>query len=165
MSLTRSRYACEYSCPQIFIFDSVSLVIVQFRASSVEDIASPDCSIDCCVVPREPNHHHDQCTIQYALYRLAWRGWHRLCSSLATKASARSYLSVRHERLKRRSIFWSGDSYWVDGQNHLQDAPLRRAFVYTVDDRNIPVGFWVWKSGNRIVHYDTPDCFICRYTF
>ncbi|KAH8691933.1 hypothetical protein BGW36DRAFT_464533, partial [Talaromyces proteolyticus] len=80
-------YAYKYQCPQVFLFDTRTLVIVQFRASSVQDIREEDCPVDCCVIPwkrLEP----DQCSIPYALYRLASWGYIRLSGTLECKYEA-----------------------------------------------------------------------------
>lgn len=92
----QKRYAYHYDCPQVFIYDSIYLVIVQFKALNREEIKHPQCSIDCWVIPRQLLKRH-QCTIQYGLYQLAWRGWMRLSATLEDgsggekKAIARFY--------------------------------------------------------------------------
>ena len=66
-TLPRS-YAHKYRCPQIFCFDGVYLLMLQFRINkSVDDIRLTGCAVDCWVVPRE--NHGRGCTLRYALYR------------------------------------------------------------------------------------------------
>lgn len=98
-----------------------TLVIVQFRALSLEHIAAEDCPIDICVIPRRMDPHlPDQCTMQYALYRFAWRGWICLCVTLDSKERRpeelmcvrKSLLSL--SGLTRKYEYFSGRPVWVD---------------------------------------------------
>ena len=111
--LTEERYAYEYQCPQVFVFDTKSLVIIQFNASNHRDIAYEDCPIDCCVIPRRMNIEN-QCTMQYALYRLAWRGWIRLSATLESKTLrtgelVRARKSLSLHGYERKYVYWSGE--------------------------------------------------------
>lgn len=63
----KKRYAYHYDCPQVFVFDSVSLLILQFKVQHKDEILMHDCAIDCCLIPIEIILQ-GQSTIQYALY-------------------------------------------------------------------------------------------------
>ncbi|KAK4095890.1 hypothetical protein N658DRAFT_534396, partial [Parathielavia hyrcaniae] len=104
-------YANRYKCPQVFVFDSVHLVIVQFRAASRDLIRNENCIVDCCVIPREPVYF-EQCTIQYALYRLAWRGWMRLSATLLDRNDTRQSLDVALNGIPRTYEWFSGRPVW-----------------------------------------------------
>lgn len=167
------RYAYEYRCPQVFVFDTRTLVIVQFRASRPEDIRDEACQIDCCVVPREfDSQVPRQCTMQYALYRLAWRGWVRLCATLGSQRDGRSGEVVRVRKSlslagwTRKYEYWSGRPVWIDSRgNRHTDHPqrFRRDFVWKARQRGDGAlemdGFWVWTDGTREI-FDTLNCFI-----
>ncbi|RAL01694.1 uncharacterized protein BO80DRAFT_501618 [Aspergillus ibericus CBS 121593] len=169
-------YACEYRCPQVFVFDMKTLVLVQFRALRVEDISAEDCPVDICVIPRDydPNIP-DQCTMQFALYRLAWRGWVRLCATLECREDRRPGEYVRvpthlnHGGLTRKYEYWSGTPIWVDhyGRQYLaHPSGCRRDFVYRSRPRPNGTaetqGFWVWRSQDGLIE-DTPNAFISGY--
>ncbi|KAK4642585.1 hypothetical protein QC761_0086040 [Podospora bellae-mahoneyi] len=145
-------YAYHYRCPQVFVFDSVHLLVVQFRARDREDIKSPGCPVDCCVIPRHPKYQ-DQCTIQYALYRLAWRGWMRLSATLANGGS----LPVSIGGINRVYEKWSGRPMWevaLGAYEFGQPNGYRRQFI-----RDQTGGFWVWVDNDRnILTYDTGNC-------
>lgn len=171
--LTEERYTYEYQCPQVFVFDTKSLVIIQFHASNHHDIANEDCPIDCCVIPRRMNIEN-QCTMQYALYRLAWRGWIRLSATLESKTLrtgelVRARKSVSLYVYERKYVYWSGEPVWFDRHGgRYTDHPLgyRREFVYRFSSRRDGTlkmkGVWVWRCGEE-TYEDTPDCFISNY--
>ncbi|KAJ5454946.1 hypothetical protein N7530_012715 [Penicillium desertorum] len=152
-------YAFLYRCPQVFVFDMRTLVIVQFRALSPQDISAEDCPIDICVIPRTPNPDmRDPCTMQYALYRLGWRGWVRLCATLASKEDRRSGEIIRARTslslggLTRKYVYWSGNPIWVDdrGREHdIHPSGCWRDFIFKVrprqDDTQEVRGFWAWR--------------------
>lgn len=161
-----------YNCPQVFVFDSQSLVIVQFRARSREHIKSQSCRIDCCVIPRETNRNIvNQCTMQYALYRLAWRGWVRLCATLDTERLStgeriRASTELVIGRKTREPKWWSGEPEWLD--EHGRPCPGPRGYARTFVHRPVPRrnggekpgGFFVWISEDRRhMLDDTLNCF------
>lgn len=144
---------------------------MQFRASNHEDIASEDCPIDCCVIPRKIDPYVvNQTTMQYALYRLAWRGWVRLCATLESKTSGgqliRARKSLTLHGYTRKYEYWSGRPVWVDDRNRQYvDHPrgYRREFDYRKRRRQngaiVTEGYWIWRCG-RDVYDDTLNCFI-----
>lgn len=158
------RYAAEYRCPQVFLFDSNTLVIAQFKARNPDEIESGDCPIDCCVIPREDDGTvADLVTMQYALYRLAWRGWIRLCASLEVRQNSsgdlvRTKIHLSFDGYTRKYKYYSGRPFWVDeyGRPHGHQHPngFYREFVHT-NNRGKIEGFWRWTSG----HFDTLNCF------
>lgn len=167
-------YAYKYQCPQVFVFDSRTLVIVQFRATKADDIRLDDCPVDCCVIPRKPDlHTPGQCSMQYALYRLAWRGWVRLCATLEYSQDGQGVLRARRKLtlngLTRKYEYWSGRPKWVDNHGydyHSHPGGYERRFTYrpvTLPDGRVQsLGFWVWVLRDEIID-DTRDCFISRY--
>lgn len=153
-----------------------TLVIVQFRALSLDDIAAEDCPIDCCVIPRgiDPQMR-GQCTMQYALYRLSWRGWVRLCATLGSKERRpEEFVRVRTSLpplsgLTRKYEYFSGSPIWVDnrGREHrTHPSGCWRDLVFKHRSRHNGAqeaqGFWVWRIGDRVVD-GTPNAFISRY--
>ncbi|KAJ5668738.1 hypothetical protein N7462_009808 [Penicillium macrosclerotiorum] len=175
--LKKNRYACEYQCPQVFAFDVKTLLIVQFRATSPAAISRRDCPVDCCVVSREMNAFDtDQCTMQYALYRLAWRGWLRLSATLEfteedrlTESTVTSVLAVPAPKplvmdgFTRQYEYWSGCPIWVDHRGYpsrRHPSGHRRHFIYRQhvhrDGTTEIQGVWTWGRGVD----DTGNCFI-----
>lgn len=170
MSLTVRRYAYVYDCPQVFLFDSQSLVIVQFQARNREEIKSRRCRIDCCVIPRTSAEIANQCTMQYALYRLAWRGWIRLCATLESEVGGsggllRAQMPLYLGKCRREYEWYSGRPRFFDEYNHSCSAPrgYRRVFIHRTiqrrDGSHKPGGFWVWTNG-RETKDDTLNCFM-----
>jgi hypothetical protein len=68
-----NRYAHKYQCPQVFCFDGSFLLLLQFRASRVEDLQDENCPVDCWILPVTGS----SCPLRYALYRLISQGWRR----------------------------------------------------------------------------------------
>ncbi|POR35496.1 Uncharacterized protein TPAR_04311 [Tolypocladium paradoxum] len=67
-------YADKYECPQLFVFDGATLVILQFRARNKEEVKHPGCEVDCWVIPR---NNPGGCSLRYALHRLLVQGFRR----------------------------------------------------------------------------------------
>ncbi|KAL2015109.1 hypothetical protein VTK56DRAFT_6309 [Thermocarpiscus australiensis] len=156
-------YAHRYKCPQVFVFDSVHLLILQFRAASRDEIKSQECDVDCCIIPREELFPGLQCTIQYALYRLAWRGWMRLSATLAGQNSARKPLDVAVDGIPRVYEWWSGRPAWrVAGRyqfghpNGWKRQFIRDGtdgyFIWVDDNGNYPNGVLVCDTGNCLLN-------------
>jgi hypothetical protein len=152
------------------LFDGRTLVLVQFRALSAEDIQREDCVVDICVVPREFQGEPNQCTAQYALYKLACAGWQRLSTTLGfredrsgTLTRARVHLSL--DGFTRKYEYWSGKPIWFDNYNRqylIHPHGYQRVFVYRRGARREAQGFWTWIVGDQQID-DTLDCFISRY--
>lgn len=131
------------------------------------------CPIECCVIPHiiGAGDTARMCTMQYALYRLAWRGWVRLCATLECANDPESDTWTRERRdlfihgLKRKYKYWSGEPVWFDARGTPCDPPpgWRRDFVNQSfrrqDGRWEPKGFWVWTNGHDQIK-DTSNCFI-----
>lgn len=66
-------YARKYSSPQVFCFDGATLLMLQFQANVPNDIESPNCPVDCWVLPRETS----MITLRHALYVLLRQGLRR----------------------------------------------------------------------------------------
>lgn len=106
-------YCHKYQCPQVFCFDGNVLLLLQFRATTLEEIKDKDCEVDCWVLPREGSN----CTLRYALYRLLLQGWKR-CQVLAAMGDAADGLVVGGLRPDYREFF-NGRPIWkVEGQNY-----------------------------------------------
>lgn len=156
-------------------------MIVQFRASSIEDIKKHDCVVDCCVIPREFDPHMPgQCTMQFALYRLFWRGWKRLCATMysteirrsrsSSSETVRTRKSVVLENWTRHYIYWSGETVWRDNHGRQMDhhpTGYRRDFFFDQvrrrDGTSLTVGYWVWMLDDKVKEKDTGNCFIIGY--
>ncbi|KAK4096894.1 hypothetical protein N658DRAFT_501069 [Parathielavia hyrcaniae] len=154
-------YAHRYKCPQVFVFDSVHLVILQFRAASKDQIQDQDCHVDICIIPRE-KLFQEQCTIQYALYRLAWRGWMRLSATSATQeGSKRKTVTVAVDGIPRAYEWWSGKPFWEVAPGRYQFGHpngWKRQFF-----RLGTGGYWIWADDNGNypdggLVYDTGNC-------
>lgn len=131
-------YAYKYSCPQVFCFDGQTLLLLQFCATTREMIASPQCEVDCWVVPSE---NRGGCTLRYALYRFLVQGLRR-CQG---NHFANPELRINGETPMYR-YFFSGEPTWsVDGgTSQLTKSPSAcyRAF-------DLRYGVWVWLRGGQ----------------
>ncbi|KAK4203786.1 hypothetical protein QBC40DRAFT_166515 [Triangularia verruculosa] len=153
-------YAYHYQCPQVFVFDSVHLLLLQFRAQNRDQIRNEACHVDCCVIPRY-YISEDQCTIQYALYRLAWRGWARLSATLAGQNSTRMPLAVALDGIPRAYEWWSGTPLWETAHGRYEFVHpngWKRQFVRQGTD-----GYWIWVDDggnypNGVLVCDTGNC-------
>ncbi|KAL2160783.1 hypothetical protein VTH06DRAFT_980 [Thermothelomyces fergusii] len=67
-------YAHKYQCPQVFCFDGKTLLLLQFRADTLDHICDPHCAVDCWVLPMKSS----AVPLRYALYRLLLQGFRRL---------------------------------------------------------------------------------------
>ncbi|CAG8887483.1 unnamed protein product [Penicillium egyptiacum] len=167
-------YAYLYKCPQAFVFDSGTLVLLQFRARDAEAIRDEMCPVDICIIPREELGHGDQCTMAEGLRALALKGFTRLCAtgdSVPTESgnNIRSPTKLNLAGFDRRYEFWSGRPFWVDHRTRERrsDHPsgyfrdLR--FVRTRDSDRGPEfkGYWSWfdHEGHLVVD-DTTNCFL-----
>lgn len=131
-------YAYLYDCPQVFVYDSVHLLMVQFHAKNKEGIRSVNCTIDVCCVPRssaDPN----MCTARYGLYRLVWRGWIRL---IATKAENPA---VSLGGFTREFEYWSGRPFWRDEVDRHKELNHPDGYYWMFD---IASNQWYWNDGN-----------------
>ncbi|ESZ89455.1 hypothetical protein SBOR_10161 [Sclerotinia borealis F-4128] len=146
-------YAYEYKCPQVFAYDGIHLLVVQFKAKDDEDIKSLHCRVDCCILARTPEGA--QCTARFALYRLAWRGWMRMIGVW----SADFHVSIVGWRREFR--YWSGRPGWVNEQDprrkeldhpdgYMRRFDLTKKAWYWVDVQRNPVldvyGNTIWDS-------------------
>ncbi|KAK8070321.1 Protein kinase-like domain [Apiospora phragmitis] len=75
-------YAHLYKCPQVFIYDSLHLLLVQFQARNQDEIKNAQCPVDVWVLPRL-THDVNVCTVRYALYWMACRGLMRIMGQQA----------------------------------------------------------------------------------
>lgn len=172
--MTSKRYAYLYNCPQAFVFDSGSLVLLQFRATDVEGIRDPMCPVDICIIPREVSRPVDQCTMAEGLRALALKGFTRLCAtgdSTPTNSgnNVRIPTKLNLDGFDRHYEFWSGQPFWVNHRNQETrfDHPFGYSrdlrFVITRNDDNDPEfkGYWSWFDlhGQRVAD-DTTNCFL-----
>lgn len=175
MLLTSPRYACTYRCPHVFAFDGCNLVIVQFKASRFDDILQANCRIDCCVIPHPIGRGiAGLCTMQYALYRLAWRGWVRLCATTECVQDRRSGRLIRSKReviidgRERDYRGYSGEPFWRDVNGDLCNPPRGwwRDFAnrsYQRQDGSWKSnGYWFWTNGRDEIK-DTSNCLLYCY--
>ncbi|KKK18880.1 hypothetical protein P175DRAFT_0125885 [Aspergillus ochraceoroseus IBT 24754] len=161
-------YAHLYQCPQAFYYDSKYLLLIQFRALSADEIRSENCLIDICAIPRE-SLHQLQCTMQYGLYRLTWRGWVRLSATQSSTnhqdrlVASRVNLRSSHGMV-RRYEFYSGLPVWMgrDGSedfSHPDYCNSRRDFRWTSQQD----GVWAWYIHMDWIEDDTANCFVHSY--
>ncbi|KAL4925818.1 uncharacterized protein BDV17DRAFT_294089 [Aspergillus undulatus] len=158
LQLQLRGYAYQYKCPQVFLYDSVHLLILQFRARTREDIRSRDCIIDCWIIPRAEEY----CTFQYALYRLAWRGWVRLSATLdGGNRDERLELEVTIDRMDRRYEYWSGRPIWevTPGRyEYVHPNGWQRQWMQNQQQNN---GYWFWaRPGSQDRVRDTGNCLL-----
>lgn len=94
-------HACKFQCPQIFYFDGMSLLLLQFRAERAEDMLAVECPVDCWVLPMTG------CDANWriALYRLLVQGFRRIQGACAIPISLGGL-----QPLRRR--FFNGQPVW-----------------------------------------------------
>lgn len=163
-----------YSCPQAFVFDSGSLVLLQFRATDVEAIRDPMCPIDICIIPREESRHGDQCTMAEGLRALALTGFTRLCATGdSTPTNSGNNIRIPTELnlagFDRYYKFYSGRPFWVHRRtretcfDHPSGYSRDVRFVMTRNNDRVPEfkGYWSWfdLNGQRVAD-DTTNCFL-----
>lgn len=170
------RYAWKYGCPQVFIFDGDQLVLVQFRALSLEDIRDPDCEVDVCVISHPDGPTSESIpTMQYALYYLCWTGFRRLCGTMSCQNTAirsvseRAPLQVRIGNLIRDYVYFSGEPCWYmynpddmygsDEQEYPTPRGWRRLFEWRPRSNVHLGGYWYWTNGPYQIQ-DTENCFV-----
>ncbi|RGP77279.1 mycothiol acetyltransferase [Fusarium longipes] len=102
-------YAFKYGCPQVFSFDGFYLILLQFRAKSVEDIRHRDCPVDCWVVSATRD---GAVPLRVALYRLLMQGWRRVQGNSAP-------LQMIGGRMPHSREWYSGSPLW-EGERGLQ---------------------------------------------
>ncbi|KAJ5827599.1 hypothetical protein N7447_004362 [Penicillium robsamsonii] len=167
-------YAYLYNCPQAFVFDSGSLVLLQFRAKDAENIRDQMCPVDICIIPREEPRHGDQCTMAEGLRALALKGFTRLCAT-GDSASTNPGNNIRIPTelnlagFDRHYEFWSGRPLWVERRTrerrfeHPYGYSRDLRFVRTRDNGRGPEfkGYWSWFDLDRhLVVDDTTNCFL-----
>ena len=145
-------YAYKYECPQIFCFDGQTLLLLQFRASNRDMIASPDCEIDSWVIPVS-NERSGSCTLRYALYRFLVHGLRRCQGNSFTN----KYLTINGHQPKEREYF-SGDPLWeLPGTIGLTKNPWG---CYRAVDTQASAMYWMregqpLRDNNEDIIYDT----------
>ncbi|KAL8346184.1 hypothetical protein RB598_000199 [Gaeumannomyces tritici] len=155
-------YAAKYECPQIFCFDGETLLLLQFRADTAQDMRAEKCKVDCWVIPRL--NSDGGCTLREGLHRLLVQGFRR-CQAL----SAVPGLSVHNVSPQYREFF-SGRPVFADTSNnnnsgrltydHPRNDGVHHNFYREVDERDGSVywcyngsacqdegGNWVYDSG------------------
>ncbi|ATY60419.1 hypothetical protein A9K55_006902 [Cordyceps militaris] len=147
--LTLSRelrgYAVKYECPQVFCFDGYSLLMLQFKAKTLEAIAHEDCRVDCWFFPRE---NAGGVPLRYAFYRLLVQGLRRCQGQLSP-----SIVTLNGQQSEFRN-FYTGEPVWeIDDSLHRHPWGMYRA----VDPRNGSM-YWMFngqevldESGQRLL--------------
>ncbi|OQE23930.1 hypothetical protein PENSTE_c008G09257 [Penicillium steckii] len=159
-------YAWKYRCPQVFIFDGNHLVLVQFRARSLDGIRDATCDIDVCVISHPIGTILENIpTMQYAIYLLCWTGFRRLCGTLSFRTVGdvleRAPLEVTIDNLIRKYQYFSGIPSWYgyDGSKYQSPRGWRRDFRWRLRSNGRWEGYWYWTNGHETVR-DTENCFI-----
>lgn len=75
--------------------------MLQFRAEVVEDIKSPECEVDCWILPRTGS----PTTLRYALYRLLVQGFRRCQSMYPTQTPLYGHQPSYREFFSGRPVF------------------------------------------------------------
>lgn len=96
--------------------------------------------------------HPNQYTMQYGLYRLAWRGWVRLSATQSSTMHENQILPARtslrsNQGWVRRYEFFSGLPVWMDSEGNQSfrhpDYPnAHRDFRWTSQQ----AGVWAWHT-------------------
>ena len=125
--LTRlqTSYAVKYKCPHVFCFDGETLLILQFRAATLDQIKHRDCPVDCWIIPRE--NGEGGVTLRYALYRLLIQGFRR-CQSLAAVENliVNGYAPTTREFFSGRPLFNIGNTLSYEHPQNSQDCVFDR---------------------------------------
>ncbi|KEZ42855.1 hypothetical protein SAPIO_CDS5283 [Scedosporium apiospermum] len=142
-------YAYKYSCPQIFCFDGEYLVLLQFRAMSVNDIKSQDCKVDCWVIPRV---NDGGVTLRYALYRFLVQGFRRFQGMIAYPVRLRDIPPYKREWYNGRPL-WKIDGTIVAipfGHRRRVDARYGAFYWSATEESDVPLlteqGSWVYDT-------------------
>lgn len=124
------------------MYDGKHLLIVQFKAKDVDEIKSPNCSIDCCILAR--TLEIAQCTARYALYRLVWRGWMRMTGEWSNN------IPFSLSGWDRKFRFWSGRPYWENQQTHAKEMTHPHGY-YRIFAAMTNMWYWVDANGNVVL--------------
>ena len=138
------RYASQYKCPHICIFDGMNILILRFRADNAAQIAAADCPVDCWVfqiglnILQTPGSAEGptnrKITAPYVLYLVAREGLNRVRGILAPQ-------DLTIEGFRRHFRWYDGKTYWSSrdgtttwdhprGYKRRYDAPSKRWFWY-----------------------------------
>ncbi|KAJ5189847.1 hypothetical protein N7491_008110 [Penicillium cf. griseofulvum] len=145
------RYAHHYDCPQVFVFDSEGVLVVQFRAGCLGDILSEQCGYDRYWVPcMSPSFK----TLR-AFRQLAHHGWYRV-------SAVWSSLRFDLEGSVRTYEYWSGNPVWITGHLRSYDHPegwVRKFFENEVEAHPVPfrIGRCAWVHPQRAQIWDSED--------
>lgn len=137
----------------MFVYDSVCLLLIQFRAKDREAIKSESCQIDTWLVPRHRHLNNNpnagsNATMRQAFYNLIHRGWIRQIGQL----SQRQPVSIGG--FTREFEYWSGRPVWRNSANLREkhyNHPQGYHRLYNQGSRA-----WYWADeGNNFVSWDT----------
>lgn len=128
-------HACKFQCPQIFYFDGMSLLLLQFRAERAEDMLAVECPVDCWVLPMTG------CDANWriALYRLLVQGFRRIQGACAIPISLGGL-----QPLRRR--FFNGQPVWEAGEGGREVFEHPGGFVSIVGGNAGLGGLVMWCS-------------------
>lgn len=144
------RYASQYQCPHICVFDGMHVLILRFRAKDAAHIAAADCSVDCWVfsiglnIPgsaENPTNHN--ITAPYVLYLVAREGLNRVRGILAPQ-------DLTVEGFRRHFRWYDGETYWSRDGTTTWDHPLEYKRTYDVHSKR-----WFWCLKNKNCGWDT----------
>ncbi|PHH76572.1 hypothetical protein CDD80_1433 [Ophiocordyceps camponoti-rufipedis] len=131
-------FADKFACPQVFAFDGETMVLLQFRATTREEIRDADCSVDCWVLDRGETG----ATMRQGLNMLLAQGFRRYQGGLALpQPVVGSY--TPHSRL-----FYNGQPLWQDGGVVGPDHP--EGYTRDVD---VKTGCVVWAKAGEADRY------------
>ena len=150
-SLLSCSYAAKYSCPHVFCFDGRTLVLLQFAATTENEIKDPACPIDAWVLPRS---NLNGIPLRLAFYRLLVQGFRR-CQGLYPNTA----ISFNPPPYIRR--FYDGEPLWkVDGKRTRNPWGYRRQI-----NRQDGSFFWVQPYNDEAVLDQNQNVFLDTLPF
>lgn len=128
-------YAYKYACPQIYCFDGPTLLLLQFRATTRDQMLDPECPVDCWVLPLE----NTMASFREGLYMLLNQGFRRFQGNELGLPDVR----VGQHTITLPSIFQRGTPLGPRGRENQLSTPGR-----------VPAAH---RRHERIHHLDVPQ--------
>lgn len=153
---TLFRYASQYKCPHVCLFDGMRLLVLRFRAKNVDHIRDAACPVDCWIIsldcnnlqnseaPEGPNNR--RIIILYAFYLVIKEG---LNNARVMKGVAGLSLGG----YKRDFRWFDGKPYWTSlstPASTVWEHPGGYQRRYNPDSQR-----WFWCLNNSFCAWDT----------
>ncbi|KAK4243263.1 hypothetical protein C7999DRAFT_18365, partial [Corynascus novoguineensis] len=128
------RYCHKYKCFAASVFDGRHLLILVFQAETVAQIKQQNCPVTGLIFSRTCE------TLRYGLFRTVTHQIRRMQAAAA--------LSVTLDGYVRKFRWWSGDPYWVDGNDN-EHGVHPNGYIRIFN----PYGAWFWAyvDGNPVL--------------